>query len=315
MTWNVENLYRPGGRYGPIRTEAYDRKLAALAAVIEDVGPDLVALQEVGDPEAVADLTGRLDGSWHTVLSQRPDPRGIRVGFLSRLPVEPVADTADLPGTVAPVPAGDDGAVTTRAGRGALAVRVRPGDAEVTAVTCHLKSKLLAFPAGPGGTRFVARDEAERARYAAYALYRRAAEAAGVRALVDDLLAGRGRTRPVVVLGDLNDGTQAATTQVLHGPPGAETGTPAASRPDRNGDGWRLWNLSDLIPEPQRWSRVYRGRREQLDHILVSHALREQVGRVGTVGAPDLASVRDDPHLRRQAAAPDHAPVVAELAV
>lgn len=314
MTWNMENLYRPGGPDGPLRQETYDRKLAALAVVINEVAPDVVGVQEAGDPQAVADLVDRLDGTWHATLSALPDARGIRVGFLSRLPVDPVADTADLPGQLTPVPATDDGAVTTRAGRGVLAVRVRPATGgEVIAVNCHLKSKLLTYPAGPSRVRFVARDEAERARYAAYALYRRTAEAAGVRALVDDLLEGRGRSRPLLVLGDLNDDVQAATTQILHGPAGSETGTAGAFRPDRNGDGWRLWNISPLIPEQQRWSRVYRGRRELIDHILVSHALRERVDKVRTLGARDLGPLRDDPNRRRQAAAPDHAPVVAEL--
>ena len=44
-------------------------------------------------------------------------------------------------------------------------------------VTTHLKSKLLTFPGG----RFNPHDETERARYATYALDRRAAEAATLR--------------------------------------------------------------------------------------------------------------------------------------
>jgi predicted extracellular nuclease len=34
-----------------------------------------------------------------------------------------------------------------------------------------------------------------------------------------------------------------------------------------------LWNLAARIPGPQRLSRVYRGRGELIDHLLVSHAL------------------------------------------
>lgn len=58
-------------------------------------------------------------------------------------------------------------------------------------VTCHLKSKLLTFPGG----RFFTGDEAERARFAAFALFRRAAEAAAVRRVAIDLLAGQGEQR------------------------------------------------------------------------------------------------------------------------
>ncbi|MDP3889891.1 hypothetical protein, partial [Nocardioides sp.] len=62
------------------------------------------------------------------------------------------------------------------------------------------------------------------------------------------------------------------TTQILHGPPGSEVGTGGIDRPD-TGDAQRLWNTAGFIDEAERWSRVYRGRRELIDHVLVSHSL------------------------------------------
>lgn len=261
----------------------------------------------------MTDLVALLGGDWHTALSELPDGRGIRVGFLARRPLHAVADVADLPGELAPLQASDTGTITTRIGRGALAVELRnPGGVELVLVCCHLKSKLLSYPSGPGRTRFAPRDEGERARYAAYALYRRAAEAVTVRHLADQLIDGQGQQRAVVVLGDLNDEVHAATTQILHGPPGSELGTLGAERADR-GDAWRLWNLAPLIPAEHRWSRVYRGRRELIDHIFVSHALHKQAKQVYTIGERDLASIDDDPTTRREARDSDHAPVIAEL--
>jgi hypothetical protein len=64
------------------------------------------------------------------------------------------------------------------------------------------------------------------------------------------LLAGQGQQRAVVMLGDLNDGPDAATTQILPGPPGSEIGTGGYEAPDQ-GDGARLWNLSPRI-QPRR---------------------------------------------------------------
>ena len=64
----------------------------------------------------------------------------------------------------------------------------------------HFKSKLLTFP----GVRFSPHDEAERGRFAAYALYGRSAEATTVRAAATALLTSHPQ-RAVVVLGDLND--------------------------------------------------------------------------------------------------------------
>jgi hypothetical protein len=39
----------------------------------------VLAVQEVGDPDALADLAGRVDGSWHLTTAD-PDRRSIRVG-------------------------------------------------------------------------------------------------------------------------------------------------------------------------------------------------------------------------------------------
>jgi len=84
---------------------------------------------------------------------------------------------------------------------------------------------------------------------------------------VDDLLAGAGRTRRLVLAGDLNDEASAATAQILRGPPGSEFDTVGFDREDV-GDAHRLWNLAARIPQKERFSRVYRGRGELIDHLL-----------------------------------------------
>ncbi|MEU6251650.1 endonuclease/exonuclease/phosphatase family protein [Streptomyces sp. NPDC047043] len=307
-TWNLENLYRPGGPFGPRDKAAYETKLAALAAVITELDPTLLGVQEVGEPEALDDLVGMLDGDWHLALSGHPDDRGIRVGFLSRTAMEVVADTNAFPAKLRPVQEDDSGAEVSAAGRGFLAVEVAAEAGPARVAVAHLKSKLLSYPGG----RFFPRDEGERARYGAYALYRRAAEATTLRALADELLAGDGRERDVAVLGDLNDEVQAATTQILLGPPGSEIGTPGYDKPDK-GDAERLWDMAPLIPAEQRYSRINSGRRELIDHILVSHRLVRRVTAAGT-GLPGdgtlrLPSVGQDPGERRGAPGSDHAPV------
>ncbi|MFF4254529.1 endonuclease/exonuclease/phosphatase family protein [Streptomyces sp. NPDC001663] len=307
-TWNLENLYRPGGPFGPKDKAAYETKLAALAAVITELDPTLLGVQEVGEPEALDDLVGMLDGDWHVALSGHPDGRGIRVGFLSRVPVEVLADTNAFPARLRPVQEDDSGVEVSASGRGFLAVEVAADAGPLRVAVAHLKSKLLSYPGG----RFFPHDEGERARYGAYALYRRAAEATTLRALADELLAGDGRERDVAVLGDLNDEVQAATTQILLGPPGSEIGTPGYDRPDK-GDAERLWDVAPLIPAEQRYSRINSGRRELIDHVLVSHRLVRRVTAAGT-GLPGdgtlrLPSVGQDPDERRGAPGSDHAPV------
>jgi endonuclease/exonuclease/phosphatase family metal-dependent hydrolase len=298
-TWNLENLYLPGGDFGPRDDAAYQAKLDALAATIGAIGPDVLAVQEVGDPAALDDLTDRVGGTWHVALSEQPDERGIRVGFASRLAIDRVEELRRFPDRLAAVQVEDGGETTVEMGRGGLAI----GAGGVDLVTCHLKSKLLSYPGG----RFNPRDEGERARYGAYALYLRAAEVVTVRERADELLPDRA----VVVLGDLNDEVQAATTQVLLGPPGSEIGTPGFERPDA-GDARRLWNLAPLIPAERRFTRIYRGRHELIDHVLVSHALVDRVVRVDTTTSA-LPSITDDPSARRDAPGSDHAPVIVEL--
>lgn len=308
-TWNLENLYRPGSKFGPKDKAAYEAKLASLAATIKALNPSVLGVQEVGDPEALTDLAGMLEGTWHTTLSEHADERGTRVGFLSQLPVFVVADETPFPAPMRPVQVSDGGKPVAQAGRGVLAVTVTTRAFFFDAAVCHLKSKLLSYPGG----RFQPRDEGERARFGAYALYRRAAEATLVRALADRLLKGDGRHHDVVVLGDLNDEVSAATTQILLGPPGSEIGTPGFDKPDK-GDAQRLWNVAPLIPAEQRYSRIHAGRRELIDHVLVSRGLLNLVTAAGT-GVPGstataLPSVGDeDPSERRNATGSDHAPV------
>jgi endonuclease/exonuclease/phosphatase family metal-dependent hydrolase len=314
-TWNVENLFRPGGEFGPPDQQAYERKLAALAATIQGTGVDVLAVQEIGEPGALDDLAALLPGEWHTALSDHFGPsHPIRVGFLSRLPLTVVGSAALHQPPLAPVQSDDAGAREMWMSRGALAARVEPVPGEqLTLVSVHLKSKLLSFPPNPDGTpRFNARNEGERARYAAYSLFRRAAEAVTVRGLVDSLLDNLGRTRALAVLGDLNDEPLAATTQILNGPPGSELGTPGADAPDR-GDAARLWNLAELIPPEERHTRTYRGRGELIDHILVSHAMLAKVKEVRVPGTVALPTVTDNPVERRAASGSDHAPVLATL--
>ncbi|SFW88850.1 endonuclease/exonuclease/phosphatase family protein [Amycolatopsis australiensis] len=309
-TWNLENLFRPGGD-GPPDQAAYEAKLEALRDTITTVDPDVLAVQEVGDPAALEELAALLPGQWQTAVSQHPDVRGIRVGFLSRLRLEVVADSATLPPELAPVQVADPPAARSdQLGRGALVatVAVAPGRT-FTLITCHLKSKLLSYPGG----RFVPHGEDERARYAAYALYRRTAEATAVRDLATTYLKPSDAER-IIVLGDLNDEATAATTQILAGPPGSEIGTTGFDRPDA-GDRWRLWNLAQLIPADERYSRINNGRRELIDHIFVSHALVEPLPEVHVRHGHDLPSVTDDPSTHVSKSGSDHAPVVASFVV
>lgn len=314
MTWNVENLFPVGPEAGPETEAELDAKLRSLTAVIDAHNPDVVALQEVGGERVLARLQERLASPLPNRQLGIPDERGIRVALISGFELHERLNIQRFPTGLLPIQIGDDPPgpdgprLMNQMGRGALRARVTVGNRDVHLLTAHLKSKLLSFPGG-----FTPADEDQRARYAAYALYRRAAEATTLRSHLNTLLNGAGRLMAVILAGDLNDEVDAATTQILNGPPGSEIGTSGFHRSDR-GDGDRLWNLAPRIPVEQRFSRVYRGRQELIDHIFVSNFLvaNNRTTAVTTAAAEvPLPSIADDPTARRGKPGSDHSAVIA----
>jgi predicted extracellular nuclease len=100
----------------------------------------------------------------------------------------------------------------------------------------------------------------------------------------------------VVVLGDLNDGREAATTQILYGPPGSQPRDPddaqgAFQRADAQ-DAQRLFNVTKLVPEGLRWSRRHNGQNELLDHILTSEGLMRRAN--GLRRVPTVSILNED---------------------
>ncbi|MCZ8190237.1 MAG: endonuclease/exonuclease/phosphatase family protein [Microcystis sp. LE19-338.1B] len=321
MTWNVENLFQFGEESSPKTEVEYTQKLQSLAQVILQLEPDVLGLQEIGSSAALNDLVELLQNRYpHMQISDNPDPRGIRVGFLSKLEIKEHEEIVEFPESGLPTIPGIDshGNLTevTRLSRGALRILVEPKqDFSLNVIVTHLKSKLLSFPKASGRSGFDPKDENERARVAGLALLKRTAEAVALRVKSNELLEGNDR-KALILLGDLNDVTNAATTQILNGPAGSEIGTTGFDRPDR-GDDTRLFNLAPLIPAERRFSRINQGNKELIDHILVSQELLPgQPRQVPTVdnhidvfGA--LPSVGTNPATRRGEPASDHAPISA----
>jgi endonuclease/exonuclease/phosphatase family metal-dependent hydrolase len=322
-TWNLENLYSPGSTYGPGSVAEYEAKLDSLAAAILKLDPDVLAVQEVGDNEALTNLVAKLQNRYHhTRLSAHPDSRGIRVGFVSKLelhdPVDFVAFPEEGIGFVPGIDSRGKPVEVSRMGRGALLVAVKPGpDCLVHLMTAHLKSKLLTYPSRSGRARFSPQDEDERAWVAGIALMKRTAEAVTLRVKANALLAENDRNA-LILLGDLNDVVNAATTQILKGPGGSEINNKRAFNRADQGDDTRLWNLAHLIPANRRYSRKYKGTGELIDHIFVSQELLpgkprrlpEVDSHVDAIG-DGLPVVDDNPGLRLGEAGSDHAPITA----
>jgi len=91
-----------------------------------------------------------------------------------------------------------------------------------------------------------------------------------------------------------------------------EIGTGGFNQPDR-GDAQRLWNLAARMPDGENFSRINFGRKELIDHILVSHALVHKLADTRAVIDQPLPSVTNDPSARRADPGSDHAPVIASF--
>lgn len=324
MTWNVENLYPVGSASGPKTSETYEKKLSSLAEVILSLDPDVLALQEIGSPESFNDLNERLENKYpHFQLSKFPDTRGIRVGFLSKLEIQDSEDISQFPASgLVNVPGIDktgEPELVSNMSRGILRILVNPQPGfPVHLMNTHLKSKLLSFPTPSGKSQFSTKDEDLRARVAGFALIKRTAEAITLRVKATELLKGNA-SQGLIVLGDLNDVPDAATTQILKGPPGSDIGTGGFPRPDQ-GDDTRLWNLATLIPtvpKNRQYSRIHDGKGELIDHIFVSQELlAEREQNLPVVDSHidifnGLPSIDENPENRRGKPGSDHSPITA----
>lgn len=323
MTWNLENLFEPGTEFGPKTQAKYQEKLSFLARVILNIDPDVLAVQEVGSLVAFHDLVNLLHGCYpHLKLSAHPDPRGIRVGFLSKLVIEETEEILAFPPEGLPKVPGLDhqGNLTdvSNFGRGALRIQVRvTPEFVINFITAHLKSKMPTYATTTGRPRFSPKDENERARVAAIGLLKRVAEATALRVKANELLEQNAQ-KALIVEGDMNDVENAVTTQILQGPCGSEIGKCGFNRPDK-GDDTRLFNLAPCIPEERRYSRIYNGCKELIDHILVSQELLAGQPRklpvVDSLVDQNLPSISDNPNERQDEPGSDHSPIFATFEI
>ncbi|MEN8183554.1 MAG: endonuclease/exonuclease/phosphatase family protein [Myxococcota bacterium] len=285
-SFNVENLDPGDG-------ERFD---ALAAQIVEGLGaPDLLALQEVQDDDG-AENTGNVeaDGTWRALVRAVEDAGGphyewvdrspengrdggqpggnIRVGYL----FDPTRVEL-VPGSVERLLDRDpaDGDVFSRS-RKPLAAEFRFGGETLLLVNLHLTSR------GGGSPLFGATQPPE-----VGGADRRLEQAAEVRAQLEARVADRPDLH-VVVLGDMNEFPFAEPLLALEG-----GDTPP-----------RLTNLAQLLPEEERYSFVFQGNAQQLDHVLVSP---------GVLPGAAIDIVHRNAEFRDNAS--DHDPVLVRLLV
>lgn len=323
-TFNALNLARPGEKYyddtPPYTPAEFEKKAGWMADQLNRMDADLVGFQEVFHEEALRTvaLRSHLFDESSTVVAPGADGiSGPRLGLATRLTV------VEPPTTVSHFPPGVDaaaGGVALPVGefsRPILRTRVLLDPDKGTTATvfvAHLKSKRPTIVEGTPE-----HDPREEALGKARSLIRRAAEAAALRFLLLDEIVNN--AQPAIVLGDLNDGARAVSTDIIMGD------TPSRFWPRDPADRQAYWDRAlysayeinaRQLGRDVSYTHIFNGHYENLDHILVSQEFYDRnPKRIAVVS--NLRYFNDhlfDSQLsndRRDRIASDHAQLVAEI--
>ncbi|MBI3961769.1 MAG: endonuclease/exonuclease/phosphatase family protein [Deinococcus sp.] len=314
-SFNVENLFDTVDdreRSDDVPTPAeLALKLGKLTlAILGQLGaPDIVVVQEVENQAVLSLLAGALNRALQAPRGLRyaarslgsSDQRSIEVGFLYRAERVELLD-ARLATALLPDPAGAfTGTGPFEPGREPLIGRFRLGERELTIIGNHLKSK--------GGPQFGLLDRTTQEPIAPgsagddplfgmvqppvlFTEQTRLAQVAYLSELVR-LLEAQDPGLLLLVAGDLNDFEFSRSLQVLE----------AAG----------LENLMFQVPSSERFTYIFEGNAEVLDHILVNTALHPFVRQawVAHFNASFPAVLEADPDVAARAS--DHDPPVVVL--
>ena len=241
-TYNVENYITMPRRIDGVLRPNVGKPETERDAVVRMIGtirPDVLGLEEMGEPSQFADLQRRLrkaglDFPYSEYLQAADGSR--RVALLSRTPILEHHSQNDLPLRV--------NGVTLHSPRGILDVTIESSPGEKIRILCvHLKAKL------------------EVAEYDEKDL--RLAESQYLRRYVRDIL----RTDPaarLVLMGDFNDTKNEKAIWQIMGRPEWPDSLKALSLTDDRGELWtEFWSAADI------YSRI--------DYIMVSKKLEGEV--------------------------------------
>lgn len=328
-TFNLFNLNRPGLPMYRDRDgwsdAVYRRKIAWTARMLDIGRADVWGFQEHWHNEALeeAHRTSALKDSHELLMPPGHAGEMIQCAGLVRRDIlvgEPEWITGFPEGFLL-ASSGEDKqtpAIALEVGafsRPVLTFVIKPvaSKAPIRVFVCHFKSKA---PTRIDRERWYDANEdlykPHRAAIgAALSTIRRTAEATALRMILNDHLAGGGRG--VVVLGDLNDGVNSNTLNIVSAQPGFNL----KGRPSEGSDRglYSVANLMRLRSERDiYYTHIYRSSIETLDHILVSEELYD-LSRDREWGF-DWAEILND-HLSRddqkQTGTGDHGVVVAHF--
>ena len=301
-TVNLLNLQVPGGHtYSttnpsipdtPEGREEYQNKIKWNARTVERLDADVICFQELWSKQALEDVFAEVDGVGEYDLVARDAPgigkpqvaMAVRRDRNGNSMLESGDWIADFPSTFAlnnireKHGAEEEISISiSQFSRPVLRVEFQPEGTnpkppKINVYGCHLKSK--------GGTtlREVSRGDSVLDHHyglasSAISHTRRVLEAAAIRAMLDGEMVSEDDDdiSPTVVMGDLNDGTQSISTELLTAQPGYRL--IAKSTAGRTADKGLYTGETLQQYRSQRhvyYTYIYKNKLESLDHVLVS---------------------------------------------
>lgn len=269
---NLLNLALPGHRFyanqEPYDEADYGRKIDWLGGQLARLNADVAGFQEVWDEAALKAAVARSGLRYAQVLAPGAEQGAEgtpRVGLATRLALEAVASVVDFaPHERVLVPEMGE---QTRFERPVLqaTLRTRQGR-KLQVLVAHLKSKRPKFLQDAQGQPLEDRaDPVVGVRAALRSLIMRGAEAAALRGLVLRLTH---HTRdPLILMGDMNDGPQSVTSQMI-----AATDAVAYDRQARDVALFHAYEVQTerALKRDLVYSHVHQGMPDILDQIWVS---------------------------------------------
>lgn len=239
----------------------YPQSIAIIANAIKALNADVVSLQEIEGEHVLSDLAVKLKDIgvdypyfWSGDTS---DPvTGQNVGILSKFPsiTKPIRRFPWLTSEYT----SDRGFPAIAALGKLLRVDLEIKERSITVFAVHLKSQR-------GGNT----ADAERL-----------AQAKLLRWVVRPRIEKGNKNSPsfAVIMGDFNDYPKSATIGVIKG----------------NSDGsWKMNEAAALSPDTERWTYIYKGKKQQLDHIISNKFFHDRIKKVEFVRFEDSVSDHD----------------------
>lgn len=280
-TFNVENLDDgPEGK----NAAPFDERLPILRAQFERLRADVLLLQEVHGQTSddgtrqLRALARLLAGTRYETHHQISTTTLAGVVFAERnlvtlIPSDwTVEESRQVRDRDMPMPqydpltdAPDAGVKTIGWERPLLYVRARPPGGEVLhLINCHFKSKNPTSVAGEGPANFMWRSAAGWAEGYFISSMKRVGAALGARVLIDNIFATDPVAR-IVLGGDLNAEPHEVPVVAIRGEV-ADHGNPGLNHQT-------MYPCAESVPMDLRFTLYHHGRKNLLDHVLISRAL------------------------------------------